>query len=106
MVSPIRNSALQLSRTVAAVAFLIDPVRRDRPNSEVLRAMFGLTPAECRVALLLADGHTPRLIAQMVGVTDNTVRSQIKSIYSKTAVRRQSELVRLLLSISVKSTPP
>jgi DNA-binding CsgD family transcriptional regulator len=29
----------------------------------------------------------------MVGVTDNTVRSQIKSIYSKTGVKRQSELV-------------
>jgi hypothetical protein len=30
--------------------------------------------------------------------TDNTVRSQIKSIFSKTGVRRQSDLVRLLLS--------
>jgi hypothetical protein len=33
-----------------------------------------------------------------VGVTNNTVRSQIKCIFSKTGVRRQSDLVRLLLS--------
>jgi DNA-binding CsgD family transcriptional regulator len=33
----------------------------------------------------------PRKIAEMVGVTDNTVRSQIKSIYSKTGVKRQGK---------------
>ena len=45
---------------------------------------------------LVADGHTPREIADKVGVTDNTVRSQIKSIFSKTGVKRQGELIRLL----------
>ena len=30
--------------------------------------------------LLLGDGHAPRKIAEMVGVSDNSVRSQIKSI--------------------------
>jgi len=48
----------------------------------------------------LGDGHAPRKIANMVGVTDNTVRSQIKSIFSKTGVKRQDELIRLLLSNS------
>jgi DNA-binding CsgD family transcriptional regulator len=52
------------------------------------------------MALLLGDGHAPRKIANMVGVTDNTVRSQIKSIFSKTGVRRQGELIRLLLNNS------
>jgi DNA-binding CsgD family transcriptional regulator len=43
-------------------------------------------------ALLLSDGHSSKEIANDVGVT------QIKSIFSKTGVRRQSDLVRLLLS--------
>jgi hypothetical protein len=51
-----------------------------------------------------ADGkllrHTPRKIANMVGVTDNTVRSQIESIFSKIGVKRQGELIRLLLNNS------
>jgi DNA-binding CsgD family transcriptional regulator len=64
----------------------------------VLRSLYGLTPAECRVALLLVDGHAPRQIANTFRVTENTVRSQIKSIFSKTGARRQSDLVRLLLS--------
>jgi DNA-binding CsgD family transcriptional regulator len=97
-ISPIRNSVIQTSRSIAAVAFVNDPLRANRPTQEVLRLLYGLTPAECRVALLLGDGHAPRKIANMVGVTDNTVRSQIKSIFSKTGVRRQGELIRLLLN--------
>jgi DNA-binding CsgD family transcriptional regulator len=97
-ISPIRNSVVQTSQPIAAVAFVLDPLRRERPAQEVLRALYGLTPAECRVALLLGDGHAPGKIAGMVGVSDNTVRSQIKSIFSKTGVKRQGELIRLLLS--------
>ena len=99
-ISPIRNAVIQTSQSIAAVAFVNDPSRANRPTQEVLRLLYGLTPAECRVALLLGDGHAPRRIATMVGVTDNTVRSQIKSIFSKTGVRRQGELIRLLLTTS------
>jgi DNA-binding CsgD family transcriptional regulator len=97
-ISPIRSSVVHVSQPIAAVAFINDPLSTHRPSQEVLRVLFGLTPAECRVALLLGDGHAPRNIANMVGVTDNTVRSQIKSIFSKTGVRRQCELIRLLLN--------
>jgi len=40
------------------------------------------------VALLSSDGRVPREIAGKIGVTENTVRSQIKSIYNKTGVKR------------------
>ncbi|MGH9512515.1 MAG: helix-turn-helix transcriptional regulator [Terriglobales bacterium] len=97
-ISPIRSSQLNLSQPIAAVAFLHDPSQARRQSSEALRTLFGLTPAECRVALLLGDGHTPQAIAEMIGVTGNTVHSQMKCIFSKTGVKRQSELVRLLLT--------
>ena len=104
-ISPIHNSVIHTSRSIAAVAFVNDPLRANRPTQEVLRLLYGLTPAECRVALLLGDGHAPRRIAAMVGVTDNTVRSQIKSIFSKTGVRRQGELIRLLLNNTALANP-
>jgi DNA-binding CsgD family transcriptional regulator len=108
LVCPTRNSPIGLSRAVAAVAFVNDPLQQQRPPQEVLRVLYGLSPAESRVALLLGDGRAPREIANIVGVTDNTVRSQIKSIFSKTGVKRQGELVRLLLShsgLAVRSRP-
>ena len=53
--------------------------------------------AEFRVALLLADGRAPREIAESVGVSFETVRPQIKSVFAKANVKRQGELIRLLL---------
>lgn len=49
-------------------------------------------------ALLLSDVILLQDIANTVGVTDNTVRSQVKTIFSKTGVRRQGELIHLLLA--------
>jgi len=97
-VSPIHTSIGETSRKVAAVVFITDPRQHQRPAQEMLRALYKLTPAECRIALLMSEGHSPREIADMTGVTTHTVRSQVKSIFSKTGVRRQGELIRLLLT--------
>jgi DNA-binding CsgD family transcriptional regulator len=106
VVSPIRDKGIDTSQPVAAVAFISDPLQRHRPAQDILRTLYGLTPAECRVALLLGDGRSPREIAETIGVTFNTVRSQIKSIFSKTDVKRQGELIRLLLNNSVFEIRP
>jgi DNA-binding CsgD family transcriptional regulator len=99
-ISPITSSVIGTSETIFAVAFIYDPSQRQRPPQQVLQVLYGLTPAECRVALLLGDGRSPRKISETIGVTFNTVRSQMKSIFAKTGVRRQGELIRLLLNSS------
>jgi DNA-binding CsgD family transcriptional regulator len=48
----------------------------------------------------MARVHAPPQIANTLGVTENAVRSQIKSVFSKTGIKRQGELIRLLLSYS------
>jgi DNA-binding CsgD family transcriptional regulator len=106
LVSPIRNSTLKPLQPISAVAFVVDPCKQQRPGPDILHALFGLTPAECRVALLLGDGHPPKQIAGKLGVSIDTVRSQMKSIFGKTNVKRQSELVRLLLNNSVPAITP
>ena len=97
-IKPIRTSMAQTETRIEAIAFVTDPARRQRPPQELLRTLYGLTPAECRVSLLLSDGHAPKHIAEMAGVSFDTVRTQIKSIFSKTGVKRQGELIRLLLT--------
>jgi len=84
---------------VHAVVFVSDPSQKVRPPAVILRALFGLTPAESRLALLLCDGHTPRQIADLIGVSTNTLKTQLTSIYRKTGTSRQSQLVRLLGSV-------
>lgn len=62
----------------------------------VLQTAFGLTGAEAEVALLLAAGHAVEAIARRRAVADSTVRSQVKSIFSKLGISRQMELAALL----------
>jgi DNA-binding CsgD family transcriptional regulator len=68
-------------------------------DSGLLYAVFGLTPAECRIATLLAEGLSLKQIAQMQGTQHETVRKQLRAIYQKTSTNRQPELIRLLLHL-------
>lgn len=68
-----------------------------RPDiSARLGALFGLTPAEQRVATSLLEGRSPTEIADAHGVSLPTVRTQVQAVFSRIGVRRQAELVRIL----------
>ena len=58
----------------------------------------GLTPAEGRVVLALARGLSLAEIAREGSVSLNTVRTHVKRGLAKARVRRQADLVRLVLS--------
>ncbi|MGW5958448.1 helix-turn-helix transcriptional regulator [Methylorubrum thiocyanatum] len=59
---------------------------------EPLLEQFGLTRAEARVAALVGRGAAPREVADQFAIGESTVRSQLKAVYGKLAIRRQSEL--------------
>ena len=65
----------------------------------VLQELFGLTPAEADVGVLLGQGATPEDIATRRGVAITTVRSQLRGLMEKTGTKRQSDLVRRLLTL-------
>ena len=68
-------------------------------DASLLQALFGLSPAEARVAGLLANGLTLKQIAHEQGTQHETVRKQLRAVYQKTGTNRQAELVRLLLHL-------
>jgi DNA-binding CsgD family transcriptional regulator len=63
----------------------------------LLRSLFGLTGAESALVLLLVEGLTLDEAAARQGVSRHTARSQLRSIFAKTGVTRQTELLRLVL---------
>jgi DNA-binding CsgD family transcriptional regulator len=73
------------------------------PETARLRAEFGLTKAEARLALRLAEGSSLASAAQTFGVKLTTIRSQLQQIFAKTGASRQSELVAMLLSRGYES---
>ena len=81
-----------------ATVVLRDPARKLRLAGPDLERLFQLTPAEARLACLLADGLSTEEAAFELGVSRNTIRSQLQAVYAKTGTNRQGDLVRMLLS--------
>jgi DNA-binding CsgD family transcriptional regulator len=88
----------------AAIVFVTDPERTPLPSDHEIRALFGLTMAEARLARTLADGLSLETAASRLGVRVGTVRTRLKSIFEKTGCHRQADLVRLIL-VSTASHP-
>ncbi|MCI5074461.1 helix-turn-helix transcriptional regulator [Oricola sp.] len=70
-------------------------------ESEFIRRIFDLTPAEAAVTNRLAAGDTLEDAATTLGISRNTARAHLRSIFSKSGITRQTELVRLVLSSAV-----
>jgi len=62
-----------------------------------LRELFGLTPAETKLALAIFDGQTPAEAAEALGISHNTARNQLGRVFEKTGANRQAALVRLIM---------
>jgi DNA-binding CsgD family transcriptional regulator len=81
-----------------AVSFVSDPEHNVELPANFLERCYGLTAAETRLTMILLEGHSLKEAADLCGVTQNTAKTQLKSVFSKTHVQRQSELVRILLA--------
>lgn len=80
-----------------AAVFISDPDLRESASGLILGALFDLTPAEAILATLLARGLSLAEASAAQNISQHTARAQLKSIFSKTGVSRQAELVRLVL---------
>jgi len=99
-VAPLRDITGELERGFAgAVVFLIDPENAEAISTERLSRFFSLSQAEGEVIRAMVDGLSAGEIADLRGTKVDTVRSQFKSIYSKTGVHRRADLVRLAVSV-------
>jgi DNA-binding CsgD family transcriptional regulator len=98
MLSPQREMGAFGLRPVVMLLFY-HPESAPAIDASLLYAVFGLTPAESRIATLLAEGLSLKEIAAAQGTRHDTVRKQLRSIYQKTSTNRQPELIRLLLHL-------
>ena len=80
--------------------------RLDRidPTPRVVRSRLGLTPAETRIAMMLAEGYTSRDIARETNRAYSTVRTHVKGLFGKLGVRRQFDVARIVRELSEPPT--
>lgn len=87
------------SGRVAALVLVVDPERRVEVDPEMIEVALGLTPAESRLAVMVATGYSLRTIAALTRRTEGTVRWHLKQIFRKQGISRQSDLVRRVLAL-------
>jgi DNA-binding CsgD family transcriptional regulator len=80
----------------SVLLLITDPTVKPQLAGEVLRTIFGLTPAEARLAIALAEGNDLITYSDNAGITRATARSQLKAIFAKTDTHRQADLTVLL----------
>ncbi|MBS1793307.1 MAG: hypothetical protein JSS81_05605 [Acidobacteria bacterium] len=101
-VSPfVERSLNPLNSGTLAVLYISDPAAEPAAVEPVLTEIYGLTPAEAKLAAILARGATLSEAGTQLGIKQNTIRTHLKRIFSKTETNRQSELVKLILNSSV-----
>jgi DNA-binding NarL/FixJ family response regulator len=85
----------------AAMLLIIGSEQSQRGPEAQLVALFGLTPAEARVACEVTRGRDPKYVADALCVMPSTVRTHLHHVFAKTGTRRQSDLMRLIAQITV-----
>lgn len=98
---PIASDIRTLFPLPAAVLTLTPIGTVSAPPPSLLQALFGLTPAESRLAQGLAEGRPLDALSEQWGVSRETLRTQLRSIFAKTGTNRQAELASILTSISL-----
>jgi DNA-binding NarL/FixJ family response regulator len=78
-------AGMRLARRPAPASF--------EKNTAALAAL-GITLREQEVLALLASGKSNKEIAQKLGVSPNTVKTQIASLYQKLEVQRRTQAVQ------------
>lgn len=94
-----RHDALEEEASV--VVMLSAPGQRTPLPDGILASLFGLTPAETRIALALLGGLRSEEIAEQIGVSTTTVAFHLRNLFQKTDTRRQADLIALLLTGSM-----
>ena len=93
----LRHSLEDIFSSARALLFIVDPFR-DRPSGQVAKIarMFKMTRAETALLTLLEKDIALPQAAEQLGVSYETARTQLKSIFGRTDTRRQSDLIGLV----------
>ena len=82
--------------------FVQDPIVMAPFPGQAFAELYGLTTSELRVLLAMVPGLSVKEAAEVLGIGENTAKTHLQHIHSKTGTSKQTALMRLFMS----STPP
>lgn len=99
VIEPIRSTGwVEGGDQPVVMVYVRDAVGGIQMSGQVAKELFDFTPAETTLALELANGLSLEETAEKLGITRNTARAHLRAIFAKTGIKRQAELVRVMLN--------
>lgn len=98
-VFPANGNGVDTHSRCAALVYIRDTLEKSPNVGVVLGRLYGFTPAEQKLANLLAAGSDLTAAAETLGLSRNTVRNRMQSMHAKSGTRRQSEFLIKILGI-------
>jgi DNA-binding CsgD family transcriptional regulator len=95
----IGDAKSDIAPSAQVIAWIVDPSCAIRePTPAWLTTYYQLTSAEARTAMLAVRSLSKPEIATALGVSENTVKTHLKTVYDKLGVRSQAGLVRAVMA--------
>jgi len=100
IVTPIKEGAeLKLPAEGRVLVLINDPDSGPDVSTDLLRSHYGLTRKQVHLTLLLTQGLTVNECADKLEIAEKTVRRHLATIFARTDLHRQADLIRLVLSL-------
>lgn len=100
LLQPSQDKGVSGSNAPHTIVCLVFPLGRRRiASTRQLITLFGLSPAEARLARALCHGETLEEYAEAQSVKLPTVKTQLRAVFAKTLTDRQVALVSLISGI-------
>lgn len=98
LVTPLAADSSAVGGEPMSAVFCADPSAPVGALAQRLAATYGMTPAEAQLTEAVVNGCVLKRVADDRGVSIHTVRAQLKSAADKAGARRQTDLVRIVLT--------
>jgi DNA-binding CsgD family transcriptional regulator len=102
---PVHDARCELPADISAILIASAVVAKKAPGADLLQALFGLTRGEARVAHAVAQRQTTGAIAAGLGLSQETVRSQMKAALAKCGAARNIDLAAMLAGAVLPGDP-
>ncbi len=89
-----------LAAIAESMIFVFDAALERPPTIWLIAQLYGLTPAESRLAEALAAGKTLADYGEEASLSRNTLKTHLRALFDKTETTRQSDLVRKLSQLA------
>lgn len=97
-------SSFTKKRTAAAKE-AVEAAEKPYNPLTMVEAKYGLTQRELDVVAILGKGHTYEYCAVSLGISINTTRSYVKSLYRKLNVNSREELLEIIDNVCTNNPP-